>query len=285
MVAVAVSAAAVGEREDWAAVRPCKRWTEQEDAYLRAHYPTAASRREIAAIGLALGKSPQAVGSRAQRLGVFRGSRRWTLSQEDYLRSHYHHYDPARIAAHLGRTTYAVRRRAWLLGLSRPGRVTTLTEIARRYYFSRSAVWKWIRQGYVKAEYTRTASGRIYRYDIDEESVLRHVNRTRYYSQPHHAKGKPAASKQVVGGHRQRTVPAGRKWCSGCKRSHPLCDFYADRRSGDGKQGTCKAWQSRLHRAYYARNTERCRQTVRRWQKAQAQARKQQRQQQREEAA
>ena len=98
-----------------------RRWSSKDDLRL-AHLTARGATLEDAA--QRLGRTPEAIRSRAARLGVNppppapppQGSRRWTDEEEQLLRLH-HALNPGALAELLGRTDAAVCRRLCALGL------------------------------------------------------------------------------------------------------------------------------------------------------------------------
>lgn len=85
----------------------CRRWTEDEDAYIRTHY----QQLSIRAIAEHLGRTAYAVQRRASVKG-WRKQTGWTRDEDTYLYTHYQTQSARVIAEHLGRTMQAVQKRA-----------------------------------------------------------------------------------------------------------------------------------------------------------------------------
>lgn len=91
-------------------------WTVEETAALRRRYPSESTR----AIAHALGRSYEAVKSRATVLGLTKDSRRpWTPDEHAMMRRRYPHEPTVAIAAALGRSVAQVYQCADRLGLSK----------------------------------------------------------------------------------------------------------------------------------------------------------------------
>lgn len=94
------------------AIQMADAWTAEQDDVVRRHYghlPTG----EIATL---VGRSENAVGQRAQKLGL-KHPRGWSAADVDVLRREYPTGDPAAIAARVGRPLCSVYVKARLLGL------------------------------------------------------------------------------------------------------------------------------------------------------------------------
>ena len=92
-------------------------WQEEEDDFLRKHYPSPMLMEDIAQ---ELGRTPHAVKSRASVLGLIRQVTdvSWSLEEVTFLRRHYHTLSIQSIADALGRTHSAVYGKAVDLGLT-----------------------------------------------------------------------------------------------------------------------------------------------------------------------
>ena len=97
------------------------RWSPADDAVLRAEYPRCTSQK----IGIALGRSAASVRARARylkldgtsRIGKSQHRKRWTESENAYLREHYVTQTAETIAKALKRTAPSIQYRAKSLGL------------------------------------------------------------------------------------------------------------------------------------------------------------------------
>lgn len=89
-----------------------RRWTEQERAYIAAHYGEMPTK----VIAMRLGRTAAAVWGYAEKHGL--SYQRWTDAERQYVREHYKDGDVL-VAAHLGRSAAAVERQRALLGLTR----------------------------------------------------------------------------------------------------------------------------------------------------------------------
>ncbi|WP_270745016.1 hypothetical protein [Lactococcus petauri] len=98
-----------------------KRWTEDEDDYLKYFVFSGDSTLKDAAE--LLGKTPGAVSARLTELRKIDRSvqylnRRWTEKEDDYLRENYLKYDTKILSKNLGRTVESVKSRKSHLKLS-----------------------------------------------------------------------------------------------------------------------------------------------------------------------
>lgn len=91
-----------------------RRWTPEEDKFLREHH----DRMTALDIAMALGRTEGSVASRASYLGMIRErTDEWTEGQVEYLTRYYHGKSMSQLAAYLHKTPNAVIGKAVRLGL------------------------------------------------------------------------------------------------------------------------------------------------------------------------
>lgn len=111
------STAMTGRRKRNATRRgiPLRRWTPEEDQYLRKHYGMLGS----VACARALGRPKSGVNARAEKLGIrSKRNRLWTPREEAILRMQYRNVTATRLAAMLKRSEQSVRHKLRLMGLT-----------------------------------------------------------------------------------------------------------------------------------------------------------------------
>jgi len=164
------------------------RWTPEHDALLRKACARAHARRrrrvDWAALAEATGHSVCAVRCRVHRLGLVRPGRQWSAEEDAFIVREWAELSPRVLRAHLpGRTTYAIARRARVLGLGLAERAQGLMPIykaAERAGYGKSAfVALLVRQGVptCRIGVQRThGTARPWRH-VDWEDVVRAVER------------------------------------------------------------------------------------------------------------
>ena len=93
-----------------------RRWTKEEEDYIKDHYKT----RTVKDIAEVLGRSERSVIMRARHLGVAKLKiKRWTEEEEDYLKKNFKKKSFKEMADHLERTEKSVSKKALGMGLRR----------------------------------------------------------------------------------------------------------------------------------------------------------------------
>lgn len=118
-------------------------WTPEEDAFLQK----ACARRHrvsLAALAAELDRTPVAVERRLNRLKLRRAGQPWTRAEDTILRAKWHEVATRVLRQHLpSRSTQAILKRAYLLGLSCADRaqgLLSLSVAAKRAGYTRPAL-------------------------------------------------------------------------------------------------------------------------------------------------
>lgn len=107
--------------------RTRREWTDEEDRYLRKHYP----REGTPACAKHLGRTEASVTGRVQRLGIrSKRGRLWTAKEDLILRRQYPKISAIRLATMLKRSEQSIRMRLITLGLTNGSERWTRDELA-----------------------------------------------------------------------------------------------------------------------------------------------------------
>lgn len=88
-------------------------WTEEQNAYLRSHYPTMT----CADLGRVVGHTARAVKQQARRLRLGQPNKNWSQEDEAYLEAHYHRMTAKELGAQRGFSERQVWTKASAMGL------------------------------------------------------------------------------------------------------------------------------------------------------------------------
>ena len=145
-----------------------KRWTEEEDAYLRAHYRKQSDEEMAAAIG----RQPGGVQDRRFKLGLTR----WKWSEEDleYLQEAWGSTSISGIATKLGRSVESIRQKANRLGLGtfiNSGELVTFSQVVQAVTGGIGS-YGWLRQKWSRYDFPfrkkKVINSRFLMVDIDD---------------------------------------------------------------------------------------------------------------------
>ena len=96
--------------------RPAKRWTEEDNQYLRDHYGTT----DIAELKAHLDRPAMLIGAQASRLGLKKQNRHlWTEEKCAYMLKHYANTPNAELGEALGHPATAIATQAKKMGLKK----------------------------------------------------------------------------------------------------------------------------------------------------------------------
>ena len=154
-----------------------RRWTPEEEQYIRDHWQTMTDNE----IGAALGRSGSSVNSLRNKLGLFRrgspplGRKNWTSDEETYLSENWGQMTIPGIAKHLGRTTNSVIVRARRMGLGAvldSGDYVTLNQVMKAVCGGRSyhgyQLKSWVQDRGMPVHYKRVDKNRFRVVYLDE---------------------------------------------------------------------------------------------------------------------
>ena len=116
-----------------------RRWTKEEENFLRENYKTSTDEYLVKI----LGRNKQSIQRKAMRLGVDKGIH-WTKEEEDYLAEKWDNMKKENIAKKLGRTVSAIETKAKRLKLGSRNQWYSLLEIEKMTGISASYIRKLI---------------------------------------------------------------------------------------------------------------------------------------------